>query len=364
MKITAMIWNGRQGWKLENDRLALFVMAGGGHLAGLWHQDRPAVNPFWRPIWKSVEPWHYQRRDDRRYGVKLLACIAGHNLCLHAFGDPSPEEARAGLMCHAEAPVVRWRVIRRKRTARRLEFSYGCDLPIARMTFVRTIRMAAGSAIIRISEKITNLARCDVPFTMCQHVTFGPPFVERGVTAFDMPATKGHTIWAGFGKPQRLKPFTPFTWPDAPGVKGKIELRYVGREKYSDFSTHLMDPKQAHAWFSAVNPRLGLLVAYVWSRQDYPWLGMWEEAGGRKTPPWNGKSLTRGMEFANSPFPVGLRRAVDMGKFHGQPTYRWLPAQTSVTYHYAILAQPVESTCKGVAAIHPGRKGFCLDLMA
>lgn len=363
MQIVAKRRYGRQGWELGNDKLALFIMAGGGHLAGLRLKGRQTVSPYWIPVWKTIEPGAYRPRDAKQYGTKLLACIAGHNLCLGAFGEPSPEEAKAGLGCHGEAPVVRWRVMQRKVTARRLVFQYGCALPIAQMRFVRTVTLEAGSSIVRIHEVVVNLARRDVPFTMCQHVTFGPPFVEPKVTIFDMPATKGHSYPDAFGYRQRLKPDTPFTWPFGPGLKKKVNLRFVGSAPYGDFTANLMNPKQKHAWFSALNPRLGLMVAYVWRRADFPWLGIWEENRARKLPPWNRKTLALGMEFSNSPFPLGLRNAVDRGRLHGQPTYRWLAARGQVSYDYAMLACPVEASCKGVVAITPEGKTFGVDLI-
>lgn len=363
MKIVSKIMYGRRGWELSNDKLALFLMAGGGHVAGLQVQGRKTPNPYWIPIWKSIEPGAYRPQDAKLYEGKLIACIAGHNLCLGEFGGPSPAEAKVGLTCHGEAPVMPWRVLKRKVTARRLVFQYGCVLPVAQMRFVRTVTLEAGSSIVRIREVVANLARRDVPFTMCQHVTFGPPFVEPLETIFDMSATKGHTFPGKFGPRQRLKSDAPFVWPFAPGVKGKVDLRFVGRAPYGDFTANLMNPKQEHAWFSALNPSFGLMVAYVWRRADFPWLGIWEENHDRKVSPWNGKTLTRGMEFSNSPFPVGLRNAVDRGNFQGQPTYRWLAAREKVTYDYSILACPVEATCKGVASITPTGKTFGVDLI-
>ncbi|MBI2438582.1 MAG: hypothetical protein HYV36_07215 [Lentisphaerae bacterium] len=354
----------RQGWELSNDKLKLFIMAGGGHLAGLQLKEKPTVNPFWIPIWKSLEPGAYRPRDARRYAEKLLACIAGHNLCLGMFGDPSPEETKAGLGCHGEAPIVRWQVLKRKVTARRLIFQYGCVLPVAQMRLVRTVTLEAGSTIVRIRELLTNLARRDVPFTICQHVTFGAPFLEPEVTMFDLSATRGHTFPVSFSPRQRLKLDTSFTWPFAPGVKGKVNLRFAGSSRYGDFTANLMNPRQNHAWFSAVNPRLGMLVAYIWRRADFPWLGIWEENRIRKQPPWNGKAIARGMEFSNSPFPEGLRQAVDRGRFQGLPTFRWLPALGQITYNYALLALPVKPSCRGVAAIRPSGKEFAVDLIS
>ncbi|MFC1461155.1 hypothetical protein ACFLQR_01380 [Verrucomicrobiota bacterium] len=363
MKIKTTEMSGRKGWELSNDMFSLFVMAGGGHIARLRLESRKSVNPFWIPTWKSIEPWQYRRRDAARYACKLLSCVCGHNLCLGAFGEPSAEETAAGLENHGETSVVRWRCMGRKKSAKSLTFRYGCDLPIAQMKIVRTIVLKAGSCIARISERVTNTARRDVPFTMCQHVTFGPPFLEPEVTVFDASATRGETMAGVFGKPQRLKSSARFAWPNGPGPKGRVDLRRMGKGRNGDFSTLLMNPKSEHAWFSAVNPRQGLMVAYVWRRQDYPWLGIWEERFSRKENPWNGKSFTRGMEFTNTPFPIGLRKSVDIGTFQGRPSFRWLPALSTLKFDYSMLAIPVDSDCKGVARIVPKKSGFGVDLI-
>lgn len=371
MKIKSTAVHNRQGWSLDNDNMSLFLMAGGGHIAGLRLKGINNINPFWAPPWKSIEPWKYKESDAGRYGIRLLACISGHNLCLSAFGDPSKEEQKCGLTCHYEAPVGRWSVIRKKVGVRRLDFEYGCRLPVAQMNFSRAVSMRSGSSIINVRETIQNLARCDVPFTMCQHVTFGPPFVAPNVTAFDASATKGHTFPVKFGSPQRLKINKDYQWPYGPGVRGKVDhtsgvvnLRFMGKGRSGDFHANLMDLTKEHAWFSAVNPRLGLLVAYIWRRADYPWLGIWEENRSRRVSPWNGKTLARGMEFANTPFPLGLRKSVDLGKFHGQRAYAWLPARGKIVHNYSILALRVSPDCRGVKSILPDDKQFKVELLS
>ena len=348
MHITSTTKSNRTIWELDNGALALGVAKGGGHLASLKLALRPKVNPYWAPVWKSLEPWAYKKSDAPRYACKLLAAILGHNPCLGQFGDPSAEEARAGLGPHGEAPIARWKLLKKRVTSKSLFCAVGCNLPIAQMRFVREFRMDAGEPIVRVRNLITSRARRDMPFTLCEHATFGPPFVEPGVTLFDMPATQCHTFPGKFGNPMRLKPDAAFTWPLAPGASGKkVDLRTLGTRN-SDFTTQLMDPRRTEAWVSAVNPKLGLGVVYLWKREDYPWVGNWEEVFARTTPPWNGKSLTRGMEFANTPFPEGLRKAVDRGTFQGQKTFRWLPALATVETSFTICAVPVDSTCKGV----------------
>lgn len=349
MHIQSELFNGRQAWRLSNGKVDLVVLAGGGHIAGIFLKDGPKVNPYWEPKWQTIEPWQYKAKMSQQYGAPLLASLSGHSLCLGSFGDPSPEEARAGGPgCHGEAPVARWRVARQKITKSSLNFSYGCELPIARMMLQRTLSLRTSSPVITVREEITNLARCDTPFTTCQHVSFGAPFVEAGTTVFDLAGAKAQTFPGTFGQPQRLRANTAFKWPVGPGLKKDLDLRVMGNGCSRDFYTVLMHQKRSQVWFSVMHPKQGLLVAYAWDPADYPWTGVWEESHARKTAPWNGEELVRGMEFANAPFPASLRDSVNLGKFQGVPTYRWLPARTRLVYEYFILAQTVEPEASAV----------------
>ncbi len=354
MKIERTRFRNRPGWALDNGHLRLVLLEGGGHFASLTltGPDRP-VNPLWEPPWTPCEPGAYGPRVAARYGnSRLLGAIAGHNLCLGFFGGPSPEEEAAGLSGHGEAPVARWCETGRRVTARTLRFQYACDLPVAQMRCVRTVELARGTGHVAVCDEVENRSRRDLPYTMSQHVTFGPPFVEPGVTVFDTSATRGHTFPARFSNRQRLKPDTAFTWPEGPGARGgRVDLRTLGKRPSSDFSTQLMDPRREQAWMSALNPHLGLLAAYIWTRADYPWLGNWEEHHARPEAPWNGRTIARGMEFTNTPFPVSLREAVDRGAFQGERTYRWLPARGKAATAFTVLLTPVDPAARGVRDI-------------
>jgi hypothetical protein len=365
MRIQSTVFNGRRSWEFDNDAIRLTMTQGGGHIAGLELRERPGINPLWKPVWRTMEPWDYRPADAKRYASRLLASIMGHNLCLGWFGGPSEDEKKAGMECHGEASVARWRLLRKNVSDKAISMTCSCELPAAGMSCVRTMSSARGNRVIRVREDVISRSRRDLPFTMAEHVTFGPPFLEKGVTMFDMPATKAHTYPIFFEKTPRLRTDTAFTWPKGPGLRREtVDMRQIGRayRASSDFSAQLMDPKRKDAWFSAVNPKLGLLVAYHWDRADFPWIGNWEENYGRKAAPWNGRSLTRGMEFANTPFPMALRDAMARGKFHGLPTYRWLPARGRLRFEYRILVAPVPPSVKGVADIRRDGNGFRLDL--
>ncbi|MDA0576843.1 MAG: DUF4432 family protein [Verrucomicrobia bacterium] len=364
MKISRSTFRGRTAWELYNDVVRLTLLAGGGHIARIAWCGKPKMNPLWETPWTSREPWTYKPPMAKTAGSQLLSSIAGHNLCLGWFGDASVEEVRAGLGCHGEAPVRRWRRVRQRASKSRLELVLACDLPAAQMRVTRTITLAEGECAVRLRDAVQNLARRDVPYTMCQHVTIGPPFLEAGVTVCDLSATQGHSFPGAFSDQQRLKSDTAFAWPKGPGQRGPVDLRHLGDQggRSSDFTTQRMDPSREDAWLSALNPRLGMLLAYSWKRADYPWVGNWEENRARMPAPWNGRTLARGLEFSNTPFPVGLRAAVDRGTFQGEKTFRWLPARCKVETAYTILLLPVPHDVSRVQDIRPAEDGFEVDL--
>jgi len=192
---------------------------------------------------------------------------------------------------------------------------------------------------------VENTSACDRPIGWTQHVTLGPPFLKKGVTQFHASATRSRVYEGTFGAADYLAPGADFTWPLAPDAAGgTIDLTvFTARPQSSAFTTHLMDPTREQAYFAAFTPDLKLAMAYVWQTSDFPWLGIWEENLSRPSAPWNGASITRGMEFGVSPFPETRRQMIDRGRLFDTPTFRWIPAKSRVEVEYrAVTAARLE----------------------
>ncbi len=123
-----------------------------------------------------------------------------------------------------------------------------------------------------------------------------------------------------------------FDWPTAPRRDGGVaDLRlYSDHGPSSAYTAHLMDVSRADAFFVAFTPEFRLAFGYVWRQADFPWMGIWEENRSRLLSPWNGQAVTRGMEFGVSPFPETRQHMIDRGRMFEVPTYRWIPAHTSI----------------------------------
>jgi hypothetical protein len=334
-------YRGRRAHTIETPDLRVTVLVEGGHIAEI-ADKRSQVNPLWTPPWPSIEPSTYDRAKHPEYGAdaesKLLAGIMGHNLCLDLFGGPSEAEAAAGMTTHGEGSVERYEI-----TAAADEITARAVLPMAQLRFERRLRLRPGSRVVSITETVENLGGFDRPIAWTQHVTLGPPFLVAGSTEFRAPATRSRVFEGDFGKGKGyMKPAADFDWPFAPRIDGgRADLRvYTNAPVSAGFTTHLIDPHREHGWFAAFSPQSKLVFGYVWKRTDFPWLGIWEENHSRETPPWNGKTLTRGMEFGASPMPESRRAMIERGKLFGVPGYRWIEAKSKVTAEYCAFLMP------------------------
>ncbi len=359
---------GRKGWKLSNGKLEIIVLTGGGHIvsAKLLGKDEPTVNPYWVPQWKSMEPQDFDTdRDGRVYGDniegKLLAGLMGHSICLDFFGVPSEAEYKnGGITVHGEAPVAEWKVVKTWGGADETGITYGADLPKSMLHIERTVVLKKGEQAARITEKLTNKGYFDRPFGWCQHVTLGAPFVKGGITVFDTPAMRSAVAPFEFSKKMRYKMGAEYRWPYAPGSDGSIKMARVAadEEASSDYSAHLMDTNFRYGYFTAANPKEGLLMGYVWDRKTFPWLDNWEENRARTHIPWSGKETTRGMEFSNTPWTYTRKGTVEEGKFFGTPTYAWIEAGKSITTEYVAFFNKIPKNYRGTEMLKLDNKGI------
>jgi hypothetical protein len=203
-------------------------------------------------------------------------------------------------------------------------------------------RIAVQHRTLHIHESVENLSAADRPVGWTQHATIGPPFLEKGATEFRASAAHSKVYEGAFGPDDYLKPGAEFEWPLAPlAAGGHADLRvYTAAARSSAYTAHLMDPSRDDAFVVAFSPSAGLAFGYGWRRSDFPWMGIWEENHSRTAPPWNGRTLTRGLEFGVSPMPETRRQMIERGRLFGTPTFRWIPARTRVDVEFRAILRP------------------------
>jgi hypothetical protein len=351
--VSATLYRGRRAVSIENDQLRVTVLVEGGHIAEVF--DKTArINPLWTPPWPSIEPSAYDPdKHAAMYGEgsdgKLLAGIMGHNLCLDVFGGPSDAEADAGLTAHGEGSLARYDI-----SESRNSMTAHSVFPLAQLDFRREIELRARA--VRVRERLVSRCAFDRPIGWTQHVTLGPPFLETGRTEFRASATRSKVFESTFGVADYLRAGASFDWPAGPRPDGSaVDLRtFNGAPASSAYTAHLMDETRARAFFVAFSATSRLAFGYAWAREDFPWLGIWEENRSRAAAPWCGKAITRGMEFGVSPFPETRRAMVDRVRMFDAPTYRWLPAKSGLDAIYWIVLQTADRIPESLDWPDPG----------
>jgi hypothetical protein len=265
-------WHGRQAFLLENDTIRLVTLTGGGHIVELQFRQRrrrSTTNPLWVPPWRTMEPYRYREAiHAKTYGPtstgKMLSGIVGHNLCLDYFGTPPTEEVRQGLSIHGEAPNLRWQKLGLRATRRKVSLELGVRLPVARMYFRRTMKMRRRESVVYILESVENEAKVGHLFHWTQHVTLGPPFLDRRHSRVFISGTRGRTAAGGYEGKELLDSARDFRWPEASGRQGKpIDLRQPFVQAGRGFvATVLLDPGRGDRYVAALDAKEHLLVGY------------------------------------------------------------------------------------------------------
>jgi len=337
-------WKNRSALHLRNDALEVTVLASGGHIASLRCVGDPrAANMLWEAPWPTEDigtPLHQQLVEDYGGGPTgvFFAGWTGHALCLDLFGAPDDGEASQGMPLHGEAASTAWDVIEAN--------DYRCKmsvmLPIAALAVQRTFQLSPDEAVLYCTEDVVNHRDTERPVHWVQHVTLGPSFLEAGGARIGTSARRGITWPLGYeGKPA-LADDTEFEFPMAPCAVNPDEqhdLRRPFQGSNTGFVVGLLNPpEEEFSWVTIVNPVAQALLAYVFRREDFPWLAIWEENGAREYKPWNGNTQVCGLEFGTTPLPLGRSDTRLRPSLFHTPTERLIGAGESVQARWVAIA--------------------------
>ena len=334
-------FEGQPALVLSNQKVEFTVTVLGGSLARAALRDGPAgLNPLWEPVRMARE----LGKDTKFQGS------TGHFVCVDGFGPVSPEERAAGLPGHGEAHRQQYQVVRSGAEGNGVVVSLEALLPIVQEKFTRTLRLVEGESVVYVESRLENLLGFDRPVNWAEHATVGSPFLAPGETVVDVSGTRSMTRpypAARAGQVERrLQSGAEFSWPLAPGLDGQpVDLRQTPAElRYLDHATTLVDPALKYGWTTALNTARGLIVGWVFRREEFPWVQYWGQY-----PP-TGK-LARGLEFSTQPFDVPRREAIGAATMFGAPTYRWLPAKSAITARFLVFYTRAPEGMKRVDAI-------------
>jgi len=196
--------------------------------------------------------------------------------------------------------------------------------------------MVDGENVIYVESALSSELAFDRPISWAEHTTIGSPFLQSGVTLSSISGSRAQNRpYQGAGNPgaqRRLASGVNFTWPLAPGLDGKLTDLTAPPDNahYLDHATVLVDPALTLGWIATVNTAKHLIIGYLFKREEYPWVQNWGNF------PENGK-FARGLEFSTQPYDESRRLAVAKSGMFDAPTFRWLPAKSTIRSHFLLF---------------------------
>jgi len=355
------MFHGRHAYVLENGLIRVSLLRGGGHIAEIrFLSDDPkkSVNPMRIPHYQTIEPYEYDpAKHDALFTNGshrwLSSGYMGHLLCFPTFGPPSSEdEIRNQLGNHGEAPIVEWKEQKFEVNKDGVTLWYGADLPKTQYRVTRKVTLPAGASSLYVEEGVENLLPFDRPINWVQHATFGPPLAEPAHCFLDVSATRGQ-VDEEVSEQDSLKPGSAIEWPSGLSHSGqRTSLRPFQPAPHSGtYFALLLDPKRPQSYFTMYHDGFPVLIGYLFPTVDNPWLGDFQENQRITEVPWDGKVVTRGIEFGTTPFPEGLKKSVERGRMFGVPTYRWIGGKQKLQTSFIVFLAEVSVGFAGVAAV-------------
>ena len=316
------IIDGRRTVVLESRAATLLIDLGGGSIVD-FHLSGGGLNPL-----------HWLGPEDEHAALRPMA----HFLCLDRWGPPSEAEQQNGMTFHGEASRVEWKELSASEVRRAGNGAVmSAYLPIAGLEIRRSIRLADSAAVAMVSETVTNRNKLGRIYNMVQHATIGPPFLDE-TTLVDSNAGRGFMQSSPLPNPEQIE----IRWPEATKDGNPVDLRRLTTDPDPNVVSFVIDGEVG--WVTATNASKELLLGYIFSTADYPWLNLWRHVQA-------GRPLARGLEFGTTGLHQPFKILTAKPRIFGKPTFAYLDSGESVTRRYTAFLTRIPKDFAGVGSV-------------
>jgi len=212
---------------------------------------------------------------------------------------------------HGEVSLIPWAVEIISQTADMLCIKCSAEPLRVPIRIERILTLETNSRTLSVKETVTNLGRTVLDIMWGQHIAFGLPFLEEGVTlntnAVNMetePAMPAH---------HRFKRGEVYNWPNAKTKAGlPDDARNVsprGVEQYSDLC--YLEGFGSRAFYSVKNEVLNVGFGLTWDGALFKDLWLWQERNATTDFPWWGDCYTVALEPWTSRWTSEPLKAID-----------------------------------------------------
>lgn len=309
---------------ISNETASLTVDLYGGAIMD-FHLHDVGINPFTFKAAPEDMP------DHNRSG----AGYRGHFVCAGRWGPPTAGEIEAGIPDHGQAANMMWTQVHQsfplvRRTpygerGRAASAAAGvCVTPSIQMSVTtpleglkieRTIQLEDKSAVFKVDEHITNINPLSRLYNVVQHPTLAKPFLTPN-TIINCNAD------AGFNYMMSTRPLEHAAkWPYGVMEDGHIINVSKPDKAYSSVFSYIIKKDAKFGWITAYTPEINLLTGYLWQRETYPWISLWQNFN-------SGDIRYRGLEFGTTGMHKSYKQIIAEGNHEvfGERSYLMIDA--------------------------------------
>ncbi|RYE16929.1 MAG: hypothetical protein EOP51_24870 [Sphingobacteriales bacterium] len=257
-------------------------------------------------------------------------------MCIGRWGLPSEGEIKAGQPNHGQSAILEWEQVEQTENLLKMQVT----APLDGLSTLRTLTISKDAAAFEVTEKLKSTNVLGRLYNMVQHPTLAAPFLDAE-TRVDCNATLGINYNFDTDPLQYAA-----EWPNGLCENGDVMNVSVPDVAHSSVFSYIVNKDDAHGWITAYSPKNNLLIGYVWKREEYPWIDIWQHFV-------DGEIKYRGIEFGTSGIHKPFNEILENNNslLFGEKTLLHIDAGDEVSYRYgAFLLQP-EAGFTGIESI-------------
>lgn len=312
---------------ISNETASLSVDLYGGGITD-FHLLDGGINPFTFKFALEDMPEH------NRSG----ASYRGHFVCLGRWGPPTAGEIKAGIPDHGQAANMVWELSNLKSPLEAILMNVLC--PLEGLQIERAIHLDESAAVFKVNEYITNINPLSRMYNIVQHPTLAMPFLKKE-TVVNCNADEG------FNYQMSAKPLEHAAkWPYGVMENGGIMNISKPDKIYNSVFSYTIKKNAKFGWVTAYTPGINLLAGYLWRREIYPWISLWQDFD-------DDNIRYRGLEFGTTGMHKPYKQIIEEGNHEvlGEKSYLVIDAGETQQKSYIGFMMKMPDVFKEVAEI-------------
>lgn len=265
------------------------------------------------------------------------ANFQGHFICLGRWGAPSAGEQRAGIVTHGEAVIKLWDL---QTSTPKNEILMEVDAPLEGLHVDRAITLDDVNAVFSVREEIKNVNPLGRLYNVVQHPSLGKPFLTPE-TVVNCNADMGYNYMLN-KRPLEHAAQWPFGIMEDGDTINLSKLDKI----YSSVFSFTVKKGAKFGWITAYSPENSLLTGYLWKRDDYAWISLWQDFDGDKI-------RYRGLEFGTTGMHKPYNEIIQENnhKVFDEDSYKYIDAGETQSRNYLAFMCKTQADFTEVAGI-------------